>query len=390
MAEIKRGLRDVVLTETHLSMIDGNAGKLVIAGFPLEEIASVAAHEEMLYLLWYDSLPNQQELDNFSQTLVQNRMLPETTLHVLRAAAQSKLHPMDALRMGVDTLALAISDVDNLAREACLQRAPRLVARFPVIVAAYWRLLHGQEPIAPNPELSHAANFLYMLNGEEATPAAVRGLNTYLNTVIDHGMNNSTFTARSIASTRSDMISAIVGAIGSLKGPLHGGAPGPAIDMVFEIRNTAASSGKSVEDVSRAWVKARLAAHERLMGFGHRVYRVRDPRADVLGAAARKLYEGTGNVALYNDAQTVERVILQELEADKPGRSIKTNVEFYTALVLHGIGLESPIFSSLFAIARTGGWIAHILEQYAEDELIRPTTTYSGEYERRWVVIGER
>ena len=142
--------------------------------------------------------------------------------------------------------------------------------------------------------------------------------------------------------------------------------------------------------MSRTWVKARLAAHERLMGFGHRVYRVRDPRADVLGAAARKLYEGTGNMALYNDAQTVERVILQELEADKPGRSIKTNVEFYTALVLHGIGLESPIFSSLFAIARTGGWVAHILEQYAEDELIRPTTTYSGEYERRWVVIGAR
>ena len=390
MAEIARGLRDVVLTETRLSMIDGNAGKLVIAGFPLEELAPVATHEEVMFLLWYDHLPNRQELDAFSQTLIKNRELPETTLDVLRAAAKRKLHPMDALRMGVDTLTLAISDVDNLSREASLERAPKIAARFPVIVAAYWRLLHGQEPVAPNPKLSHAANFLYMMNGEEATPAAVRGLDTYLNTVIDHGMNNSTFTARSIASTRSDMISAIVGAIGSLKGPLHGGAPGPAIDMVFEIRDNATKSGKSVAEEARTWVKARLAARGRLMGFGHRVYRVRDPRADVLGAAARKLYEGTDNMGLYNDAQTVEQVILQALEEEKPGRSIKTNVEFYTALVLHGVGLDSDIFSSIFAISRTGGWVAHILEQYAEDELIRPTTLYGGEYDRKWVAIEQR
>ena len=390
MAEIARGLRDVVLTETRLSMIDGNAGKLVIAGFPLEELAPVATHEEVMFLLWYDHLPNRQELDAFSKTLVENRELPSTTLDVLRAAAKRKLHPMDALRMGVDTLTLALSDVDNLSREASLERAPKIAARFPVIVAAYWRLLHGEEPVAPNPKLSHAANFLYMLNGEESTPAAVRGLDTYLNTVIDHGMNNSTFTARSIASTRSDMISAIVGAIGSLKGPLHGGAPGPAIDMVFEIRDNAAKSGKSVAEEARTWVKARLAAKGRLMGFGHRVYRVRDPRADVLGAAARKLYEGTDNMVLYNDAQTVEQVILQALEEEKPGRSIKTNVEFYTALVLHGVGLDSDIFSSIFAISRTGGWVAHILEQYAEDELIRPTTLYGGEYDRKWVVIEQR
>jgi len=390
MAEIARGLRDVVLTETRLSMIDGNAGKLVIAGFPLEELAPVATHEEVMFLLWYDHLPNRQELDAFSKTLIENRELPETTLDVLRAAAKSKLHPMDALRMGVDTLTLSLTDVDNLSREASLERAPKIAARFPVIVAAYWRLLHGQEPVAPNPKLTHASNFLYMMNGEEATPAAVRGLDTYLNTVIDHGMNNSTFTARSIASTRSDMISAIVGAIGSLKGPLHGGAPGPAIDMVFEIRDKAAKTGKSVAEEARAWVKARLAAKGRLMGFGHRVYRVRDPRADVLGAAARKLYEGTDNMVLYNDAQTVEQVILQALEEEKPGRSIKTNVEFYTALVLHGVGLDSDIFSSIFAISRTGGWVAHILEQYAEDELIRPTTLYGGEYDRKWVVIEQR
>lgn len=390
MAEIARGLRDVVLTETRLSTIDGNAGKLVIAGFPLEELASKATHEEMMYLLWYDHLPNKRELDAFRQTLIANRDLPETTLTVLRAAAKRNLKPMDALRMGVDTLCLVDTEEDNHSREASLQRAPRLLARFPVIVASYWRLLHEQEPIAPNPQLFHAANFLYMIYGEESTPAAVRGLETYLNTVIDHGMNNSTFTARTIASTRSDMISALVGAVGALKGPLHGGAPGPAIDMVFEIRDNAARSGKSVAEEARIWVDAHLAVHERIMGFGHRIYRVRDPRADVLGAAAEQLYEGTDNMHLYSDALAVERVILEALEEQKSGHSIKTNVEFYTALVLHGVGLDAQIFSSIFAISRAAGWVAHILEQYAEDELIRPTTTYSGEYDRKWVPLEKR
>jgi citrate synthase len=390
MAEIARGLRDVVLTETHLSMIDGNEGKLVIAGFPLEELALKATHEEVMYLLWYDHLPNKRELDAFRQTLIENRELPETTLTVLRAAAKRKLQPMDALRMGVDTLSLVDTESDNHSREASLQRAPRLLARFPVIVASYWRLLHGQEPIAPNPRLFHAANFLYMIYGKESSPAAVRGLETYLNTVIDHGMNNSTFTARTIASTRSDMISALVGAIGALKGPLHGGAPGPAIDMVFKIRDNAAHSGKSVEEEARIWVDAHLAVHERIMGFGHRVYRVRDPRADVLGAAADQLYKGTDNMHLYSDALTVERVILKALDEQKSSHSIKTNVEFYTALVLHGVGLDAQIFSSVFAISRAGGWVAHILEQYAEDELIRPTTTYGGEYDRKWVLLEER
>lgn len=390
MAEIARGLRDVVLTETRLSTIDGNAGKLVIAGFPLEELASKATHEEVMYLLWYDHLPNKRELDAFRQSLIENRELPDTTLTVLRAAAKRKLQPMDALRMGVDTLSLVDTDSDNHSREASLQRAPRLVARFPVIVANYWRLLHGQEPIAPNPRLFHAANFLYMIFGEESSTAAVRGLETYLNAVIDHGMNNSTFTARTIASTRSDMISALVGAIGSLKGPLHGGAPGPAIDMVFKIRDNAAHSGKSVEEEAKIWVDAHLAVHERIMGFGHRIYRVRDPRADVLGAAAEQLYRGTDNMHLYSDAQTVERVILKALEEKKSGRGIKTNVEFYTALVLYGVGLDAQIFSSIFAISRAGGWVAHILEQYDEDELIRPITTYSGEYDRKWVPLAER
>ncbi len=390
MTEIARGLRDVILTETRLSMIDGTAGKLIIAGFPLEDLVPYATHEEVIYLLWNDRLPNKGELEAFRRSLIENRSLPETTMVILRAAAERKLSIMDALRMGVDTLSLVDPEYEDISKEANMRRGVRLLARFPIIVATYWRLLHNQALIEPNPNLFHAANFLYMLHDEEPDPAAVRALETYLNTVIDHGMNNSTFTARVIASTRSDMVSAVVGAIGSLKGPLHGGAPGPAMDMVFEIRDNAAKSGKSVEEEAQIWVKTRLDAKTRLMGFGHRVYRVRDPRADALGTAAEKLFEQTGDTKLYTDARVVENVILKALEEYRPGRGLNTNVEFYTALVLHGIGLKSQIFSSVFAISRVGGWIAHIFEQYAEDELIRPSTTYGGDYDRQWISIEDR
>ena len=251
-----------------------------------------------------------------------------------------------------------------------------LVAALPSILAAYWRMLHKQEPIEPNADLGHAANFLYMLSGEVPERAKVRALETYLNTVIDHGMNNSTFTARVIASTRSDMISAIVGAIGALKGPLHGGAPGPAMDMVFEIQRRAEASNRSVEEVAEAWVDDKLSQGERIMGFGHRVYRVRDPRADVLGRAADELF--ADDAQLYQDAKSVEEVVLRSLKAHKPNNTLQTNVEFYTALVLHGVGLDSQLFSAVFALARVGGWSAHVLEQIDEDELIRPTSLYSG------------
>ncbi len=390
MAEIAHGLRDVVVTETRLSTIDGLAGKLTIAGFPLEELAPNATYEEEVYLLWYDRLPDKTELDAFRQSFIEHRNVSETTMTVLNAAAKKNIAIMDALRLGTDTLSLTDPEMNNMSKEANLRRGVRILAPLPTIVAAYWRLTHGQEPIAPHPSLGHTANFLYMLQGEEAPEGAVRGLETYLNTVIDHGMNNSTFTARVIASTRSDMFSAVVGAIGSLKGPLHGGAPGPAMDMVFEIRETSARTGRPVEDVAAEWVNGKLAAHERLMGFGHRVYRARDPRADVLGAAAEKLYHEAGDMQLYTDARKVEDVILKALAAYKPDRPLKTNVEFYTALVLHGLGLDAKIFSSTFGISRAGGWIAHILEQYAEDELIRPGSGYNGEYGRKWVPIEQR
>jgi citrate synthase len=295
---------------------------------------------------------------------------------------------MDALRMGLDTLSLVDPCPADDLRPADLSRAIGLVARAATIAAAYRRLRCGLEPVAPDPALGHAANYLYMLEGREPAPEAVRALETYLNTVVDHGMNASTFAARVITSTRSDMYSAIVGAIGALKGPLHGGAPGPALDMVFELRARAAASRRGLREEAAAHVRGMLSGGERIMGFGHRVYRVRDPRADVLGAAAARLYDRLGDQRLYDDARAVEDVVLQVFAEVKPHRRIATNVEFYTALLLHGIGFESELFTPTFAVARMGGWTAHVLEQSANNRLIRPAATYVGAQHGEWVPPG--
>ena len=388
--EIFSGLEGVIVTETRLSKVDGTAGVLTIGGFPLEELAPNATYEEVVYLLWSDRLPTAPELEEFGAELAGLRAIPQPTVDLLRAAAEKKLPTMDALRMGVDTLPLVDVDPFDDSAEANVLRAKSVVARIPTVTAAYWRILNGQEPVAPKLDTGHAANYLYMLQGEAAHPDAVRALETYINSVVDHGMNNSTFTSRVIISTRSDIISAVVGAIGSLKGPLHGGAPGPALDMVFEIREKADASGRDISEEAEGYVREVVEGGGRIMGFGHRVYKVRDPRADVLGAAAVELFEGTGDTALYDDARAVEEAVLMVLEELKPGRSIKTNVEFYTALLLHGVGMEADLFSPTFAVGRVGGWTAHILEQIAEARLIRPRAAYGGELNRVWMPVDER
>lgn len=373
--DYKPGLEGVVAAQTRLSSVDGAAGELVIAGFPLEAIADKATFEEMVYLLWNDALPDAAELAEFRAALAKRRVLSSATLDVLRAAAADKVDGMDALRMAASTLNLGESSADSH------DDALRLVAAFPTIVAAYWRLLNGNEPIPPRADLGHAANTLYMLTGEVPSEARVRGLETYLNTVVDHGLNASTFTARVIISTGSDMISAIVGALGALKGPLHGGAPGPALDMVFEI---------GVAANAEPYLRDKLSRGERLMGFGHRVYKVRDPRADVLEVASEKLYKADGDMALYNLVLAVEQTALRLLEEYKPGRNLKTNVEFYTALLLHGLGLPTDLFTPMFAISRVGGWTAHAFEQQAANRIIRPQSIYLGEKTRRYPAIEGR
>jgi citrate synthase len=365
------GLEDVVAVETRLSSVEGEAGELTIAGFLVEELAGRASFEEVLYLLWNDELPDAERLADFRERLAGRREVPRATLELLRSVAAEKVPVMDALRMAAGTVRTGADDEEALALVSCL----------PTIVAAYWRMLGGEEPVAPDPELGHAANYLYMLTGEVPGGEFARALETYLGAVSDHGMNASTFVARAIVSTRSDFVSAVAGAIGALKGPLHGGAPGPALDLVFEI----GEAGRA-----EAYLREKLGRGERLMGFGHRIYRVRDPRADVLASAAERLYTTDGDKELYDLALDVEKTALRLLAEYKPGRNLQTNVEFYTALLLHGLKLPTELFTPTFAMGRVAGWTAHCFEQRALDRLIRPQSEYVGAEGRRWVPLEER
>ena len=360
---VNSGLEGVVAATTSLSDVDGERGELIIGGYRVDDLAQHATFEETTWLLWHGELPSGSELAAFQAALAAERELPDATLAVIRECVRHRVDAMDALRMAAGTLSM-VSDTAN-----------GIVARCPTIVGAYWRLLEGAEPLVPRRDLGHAANFLYLLRGVEPDAEHVRALETYLNTVVDHGLNASTFTARVITSTGSDLVSAVVGALGALKGPLHGGAPGPALDMVFEI----GEAGRAEQILRR-----KIESGEKLMGFGHRVYKVRDPRADVLAAAAERMFTRGGDMALYTLARSVEATALRLLEEYKPGRRLQTNVEFYTALLLHGLGLETPLFTPTFAISRVAGWIAHCFEQRAANRLIRPQSVYVGERGRRW------
>ena len=375
----RAGLEGVVAAATRLSEVDGEAGELLIAGFPVEELAPRASFEETVHLLWHDRLPRAEELAELRAELARHRALPAAVLDLLRAATADRVGPMDALRMAVGALDLGLSPADRDDPEGL---ALRLVAAVPAAVAAHHRLAHGLEPVPPDPALGHAADYLRQLTGETPPADRVRGLETYLVTVADHGFNASTFAARVVVSTGSDLVSAVTAAIGALKGPLHGGAPGPALETVFEI-----GTPERAEQV----LAAKLDRGERLMGFGHRVYRVRDPRADVLAAAAERLFTaGSGDRQLYDLARAVEATALRILRERKPGRRLDTNVEFYTALLLHGLDLPVELFTPTFAVGRVAGWTAHAREQAAEGRLIRPLSEYSGARGRRWVRVEER
>jgi citrate synthase len=364
-----RGLEGIVAARTRLSEVDGRAGELIIRGYTLEELAGRASFEEVAHLLWRGRLPNAAELVAWRRELSGLRVVPQRTLGVLREAAHAP--PIDALRMGCTTLSLDLADPDGIAPPADLAAAQLLTARLPTLVAAHARLSQGKEPIAPRTDLPHAANFLYMVHGKEPDPIAARALDTYWVTVIDHGMNASTFAARVIASTRSDMVSAVSGAIGALKGPLHGGAPGPVLHMLGEIGSA---------ERAEAWVRNELREGRRIMGFGHRVYKVRDPRAEVLSKVAEEMSMARlEDGRLFDLARAVERTAVRVLDEVKPGRNLRTNVEFYTALVLQSLGLDPRSFVAVFACGRVAGWCAHVIEQHAEDHLIRPQSEYVGE-----------
>ena len=370
------GLRGVEVAATTLSHIDGQAGRLTVCGYAIEDIAPRCSFDEAAFLLFERRLPVVTELAGFSRELAAARTVPSPVAELARQAAAGGIAPMDALM----TLAAALRRPDRDVRAA------EIVAGLMTVAGLYAGLRAGVESAEPPEECSHVEAYLRRALGRAPHPAAVRALETYLITVMEHGLNASTFAARVTASVHSDLLSCTLAALAALKGPRHGGAPGPALDMIEEI-----------EDVGRAadHLRAVLARGERLMGFGHGVYRTRDPRADVLAAALEALI-GAGvdghrqARALYDQARAVERAALQVLEEHRPQAHLQTNVEFYTALLLVAVGLDRELFTTTFAVARVVGWIAHAIEQRDSNVLLRPRAGYRGEHGRRWAPIASR
>jgi citrate synthase len=351
------GLEGVLAGETELAMIDGAHGRLTYRGYPIGELVEHGTFAQVAELLWTGEWPVRASLTCAP--------LDDTILSVLRALPPSAI-PMDALRTAVSAWGAA----HGLVWPPTVDQARELVAFSPSALAAFARIRAGEEPIPPDPELSLSAGFLYQLTGTPPDPAAARALDAYFIVGAEHGFNASTFTARVIISTRSDLASAVAGAIGALKGPIHGGAPSEVVNQLHEMG--------SIEQ-AEAWMRAALARGERLMGFGHRVYRAYDPRA----AALRTVAEGlSGNAAWLEMAVRVEEIALRLLAERKPDRVIKTNVEYYAAAVLQGVGLPTDLFPATFALARTAGWTAHALEQVEANRLIRPAVRYIGPAER--------
>jgi citrate synthase len=368
------GLEGIVAASTALSHVFGEEGRLVYRGYDIHELAGKASFEEVAYLLWIGHLPNQAELADFQEKLGRNRELPTEVVEVMRALPKDAA-PMDALRTGVS----ALGAVDNQTFDDTpdLDEAIALAARFPSILATYFRLRQGLEPIPPRPEYNTAQSYLYQLFGKEPEPRHWQPLDVYLVLLADHGMNASTFTARVIASTESDLVSAITGAIGALKGPLHGGAPSKVLDMLNEIG--------SVDNVEN-WLTNALDQGKRLMGFGHRVYKAEDPRAEIL----RGMAEQASDPDFFALSKRTEERALALLEERKPGRRLYTNVEFYSAAVLAAVGLPGDMFTPTFAVSRSVGWTAHVLEQTANNRLIRPQSEFVGPTDKQFTAIDAR
>lgn len=346
------GLENVVAAETILSDVDGQSGRLIIRGWPVEMLAASMAFEDAVHLLWqglFDDLPDVSEIGAR-----------------IGAAREEAFHLVADIPESLDVVSYVRAGWALLPDDETLEAAIRLAAAGPVFTAAAIRRARGDTPLAPDRHLSQAADFLRMLTGTVPQMVAARALDAYLVTVCDHGLNASTFAARVVASTRAGLVSAAIGGISALKGPLHGGAPGPVLDMIDAI-GTPANAAQ--------WIEGALARGERLMGFGHRVYRVRDPRADALKAAVARLPGTIGRIAF---AEHIEAAILGRLATKYPQRRLETNVEFYTALLLEALGLPREAFTAVFACGRVLGWTAHAREQISEGRLIRPRSIYRG------------
>jgi citrate synthase len=378
--QVAEGLEGIVAAATRISEVNGTEGRLTLRGYDIRELAGRVSFEEVAYLLWHGELPTRSELDALQSEMSAARDLPEPALTALCGLARHA-GGMDVLRMGASTLSLGDEDLNSLDLGSNRRRAARLQAQMSALVAHAWRIKCGREIVQPKPEHGLAQGFLYMLEGAEPDPARVDGLNAYLTAVAEHGLNASTFTGRCVISTDSDMVSALTAAIGALKGPKHGGVPGPVLQMLTAIESP---------DRADAWIRSEMTAGRRIMGFGHRVYKVRDPRAQILGDAAEKMALRTGDRRLLDLTKAVEETTVRVLEELKPGRHLYANVELYAALILHAVDVPSEIFTPVFAIGRTSGWTAHMLEQMENNRLIRPSAVYVGPFGLKWKPVDER
>lgn len=368
---IAKGLEGVIIDDSSICMIDGNAGRLIYRGYDIHDLTANLTFEEAAYLLWNGELPTKTQLDDLNKRLSMERPIPANLKVTIRNLPRNS-NTLDVLRTAISTLGTGLP-----LKKPDISDAIAITAKMPTINAAFDRLRRGQEPVEPLPGLGHAANYIYMLTGKEPEPAKVDALNKYLILLADHGMNSSTFTARIVASTWSDMYSAITAAIGALKGPLHGGAPAPALQMLKDIKSP---------ERAEAWIRNELKAGRRLMGFGHRVYRTTDPRAEIL----RDIASQTADKKFFELARSVEETALRLLQTERSRKRLYTNVEFYSAVVMDSVGLPPDLFTASFAASRSVGWAANVLEQVANNRLIRPVTDYTGPWDRKVVPIDKR
>src|SRR5258708_4063881 len=372
----KAGLEDTVATSSAICYLDGDRGVLAYCGYDIHDLARQATFEEVCYLLWHRRLPTRGELGDLQSQLTAARQLPEAVLRLMRALPQG--NTMDALRTLTSALGHYDPDANDNSPQANYRKAIRLTAQIGSLVATIGRVNAGAGPIQPDPVLGHAANFLYMLTGERPGGLATRAFDVALILHADHELNASTFAARVAAATLTDIHSTIVAAIGTLKGPLHGGANADVMRLLLEIGATA--TPEKAEEILRA----KLAAKEQIPGFGHRVYHTEDPRATHLRQMSKDLTAKAGQPIWYEMSQRIESLVRSE-------KKLNPNVDFYSASTYHALGIDIELFTPIFAVSRVSGWTAHVLEQYANNRLIRPRADYIGpEYPQRYVPVEER
>jgi citrate synthase len=379
-SSVVEGLRDVIAGNSSICYLDGEAGVLAYRGYNIHDLAEKSNFEEVCFLLWNGRLPTRHEWEDLRAQLVAARPLPAQFLDLMRLIP-GKMPPMEVLRTTVSLLSFWDPDAEAMSPAANLRKSVRLTSQIASIVATFERLRRGQDPVEPSESLSHAANFLYMMTGKEPDPTSARAMDLALILHADHEYNASTFACRVTAATLSDLHSAITSGIGTLKGPLHGGANEQVMKMLEEIGDL---------DRVESYVENKLERHEKIMGFGHAVYRTQDPRAFHLRRMSEKLAEVTGERRWYELSVKLEEVIERAMAA-RGRTTIHANVDFYSASVYHMLGIPTDQFTPVFAVSRIAGWTAHVMEQYADNKLIRPRGNYVGALpDQPYVPIKER